>query len=283
MIEHEKYQHEDIEALLMSKTFSELLDEEKAYIMQHVHDEAEYTALRELLLQMHDLSFDSEMKDPPESLETALLHGFAENAEKVRGYTKRFAPWMAWAIAASVVGICLIIFWPFSNQQETAEVQPLDSTNQGQQSTGDSLSTGEAPKPVISLPNVSLPQNVESLFAQITPASTPSAPSIADRLYDYESDAVVEVPAEGKSVVGERPIAEQDVSAPTEEVLSTTSSAPTVAETKSVSLRLTEDVADTNENLQPAESSQDTRKRKRNPEAMNISQSKKLRLLLRAD
>ena len=36
MSEHETYRHEDIEALLMSKAFGELLAEEKAFVMQHV-------------------------------------------------------------------------------------------------------------------------------------------------------------------------------------------------------------------------------------------------------
>ena len=42
---NKQYQSEDMEMLLMQKEFSELLPEEKAFVLTHIEDEEEYLSL----------------------------------------------------------------------------------------------------------------------------------------------------------------------------------------------------------------------------------------------
>ena len=291
MSEHEIYQHEDIEALLMSKAFGELLSEERSFVLQHLQNEEEYNSLRRLLLEMHELSFDAELKDPPESLETALLHGFAENAEKVRGYKQRFAPWMGWAVAASVVGFFVIFFWPTPNRQEQASVEQK-STNEQEQAPATATPKQEAPKPAVEVPNVVLPSEVENLLAQVVPATTPAPPAYATSVYEYEDalksvslteEAVAEsdmadeyAPVEMDAGKYEAPVAVQE---------DVTMSAPPAA-AQSAEKESLISVESTSKKIVTAETKalgKANRKKLRNPEVMKLSQSKKLKSLLRSE
>jgi len=293
MSEHEIYQHEDIEALLMSKAFDELLHEEKAFVLQHVQNEEEYNSLRKLLLEMQELSFDAELKDPPESLETALLHGFAENAEKVRGYKRRFAPWMGWAVAASVVGFFVIFFWPTPNRDEHASVEQKNTKEQQEeQSPATEAPKQEAPKPAVEVPKVVLPSEVENLLAQVVTATTPVPPSYATSVYEYEDalksvslteEAVAEsdmadeyAPVEMEEGKYETPVAVREdaaMSAPPAAVQSAEKESVAVAESKAKKVVTSETKALGKAN----------RKKLRNPEVMKLSQSKKLKTLLRSE
>jgi len=295
MSENEPYRHEDIEALLMSKTFGELLGEEKAFVMQHVQNEEEYNSLRSLLLQMHELSFDAELKDPPESLETALLHGFAENAEKVRGYKQRFSPWMGWAIAATVVGFCVLFFWPKSERVETAEVEQKSDVQSGEEEKPSSdAPKKEEPKPAVEVPTVTLPADVESLLAQVVPATIPQAPAYAESLYEYEDalkavslteEAIDESASESEFApveidnadVQSGQLAKEDVA------MSAPPAAAGEVESESLSLSSTQvksvkKISDETKALGKA-----NRKKSRNPEVLKLSQSKKLKALLRSE
>ena len=50
----ERYQPEDIEALLHERGFDELLDEERAFVLRHLSGRDEYEAMRSLLQHTHD-------------------------------------------------------------------------------------------------------------------------------------------------------------------------------------------------------------------------------------
>ena len=66
----ETYGPEDIEQLLLSKDFSELYPEEKAYILLHMEDEAEYNSLR---LMLRDVSSSKDDINPPVAMRDALI------------------------------------------------------------------------------------------------------------------------------------------------------------------------------------------------------------------
>lgn len=290
MSENDLYRHEDIEALLMSKAFSELLPEEKTFVLQHVGDAAEYTSMRELLLEMHALSFDAELKDAPESLETALLHGFAEHAEKERGYKHRFSPWMGWAIAASAVGFCVIFFWPAGEKQQTAEVkvERAPDTDQKQEEK-EGVAPPVAPKPAVAVPNVVLPAEVERLLAEVVLATIPSTPKYVTELYEYEdalkSVSLTEEETSDSDVPAEYAPAEADSYTSKEEV--------SVVEDQASSARPSS-VNPPEKSMSEAESLQRVatnakalgkanRKKIRNPDVLKLSQAKKLKALLRSE
>ena len=292
MSENTSYRHEDIEALLMSKSFHELLDEEKSFVIQHIPSEEEYESMRELLLEMHDLSFDAELKDPPESLETALFHGFTEHTQKVRSYQPRFAPWMGWAIAASVLCAALIFFWPnFKSEDLASTEEAVEASGNQQQPSSDSLSVEEA-KPVIEVPSVVLPSEVENLLAQVVNPATPEAPSNAD--YVYESDestmavgasdlseeklaTVTEAPAEESdmAVTQSGSVGKEDMAMSPAPAAARTTQAETLSTTETMASKKT--VAKTEAAAKP------NRKKIRNPEVMRLSQSKRLKSLLRSE
>ncbi len=53
MERRELYQPEDIEQLLLERSYDELLDEERAFVLQHLNGRSEYEHMRALLLRMH--------------------------------------------------------------------------------------------------------------------------------------------------------------------------------------------------------------------------------------
>jgi hypothetical protein len=279
----------------MSKPFNELLHEEKSFVLQHLSNEAEYTSLRDLLLEMHELSFDAELKDPPESLETALLHGFAEHAEKERGYRYRFAPWMGWAIAATVVGFCVLFFWPASEHTETAfhEQTQQKDTDTNKESASPSIEKSE-PRSAVTVPAVMLPSDVERLLAEVVPASTPAAPPFAASLYEYE-DAVKSVrltellSAEEEDVLDFAPADESaysvaEIPVSTED-LRTVSPAVANVERKNAAASETarEETSTSRITAETKVLGKANRKKRRNPDVLKLSQTKKLKSLLRSE
>jgi hypothetical protein len=46
-----KYDPEDIESLMMHKHFTELLPDEREFVLKHIDSESEYEHLRETLMQ----------------------------------------------------------------------------------------------------------------------------------------------------------------------------------------------------------------------------------------
>lgn len=65
MERREQYDPEDIESLLYERSFDELLEEERAYVLRHLSGRAEYEAMRTLLL---DLRADDAQAPPLEPL-----------------------------------------------------------------------------------------------------------------------------------------------------------------------------------------------------------------------
>jgi hypothetical protein len=291
MSENEVYRHEDIEALLMSKAFDELLSEEREYVMQHVQNEQEYTALRSLLLEMHQLSFDAELKDPPESLETALFSGFAENAEKVRGYKQRFAPWMGWAVAASVIGFCVLFFWPKSERVETAEVEQKTDvpSTEPEKPSGETPKQTE-PKPAVQIPTVVLPADVENLFAQVVQASTPEPPGFAENVYEYEdalnavslTEEAAEEPASAEEF-SPAEIKETSAGSTVQEDVAMNAAPAAARAQEAETLSSTGVKTVTKISAETKALGKANRKKTRNPEVLKLSQSRKLKSFLRSE
>jgi len=276
MNEQDTYRFEDIEALLMSKRFDELLDEERSFILQHVQDAAEYASMRDMLLQMHELSFSNDMQEPPEALHTALLHGFAEHAERERGFRPRFAPWMGWAIAATVVGFVVIFFAPMWKTTETAQVeQATPPPAPIQQTTPDTAS-------------VVIPSDAEKLYAALPEAAIPTAPERVEDIYNYEETVKTVILTAQEEQVFEAP-AEMDelAGALTEDMaLAKESAAPQVAKQESSTEAETKSLSETKAERLTTAASKDLiapKKKRRNPDVRKLSQTQQLMKLLRPE
>jgi len=276
MNEQDTYRFEDIEALLMSKRFDELLDEERSFILQHVQDGAEYASMRDMLLQMHELSFSNDMQEPPEALHTALLHGFAEHAERERGFRPRFAPWMGWAIAATVVGFVVVFFAPMWKTTETARVeQSTPPPAPIQQTTPDTAS-------------VVIPSDAEKLYAALPEAAIPTAPETVEDIYNYEETVKTVILTAQEEDVFEAP-AEMDESGESlkeDMALSKVSAAPQAAKEESETQAETKSLSETTVQRLTTAKSKDLiapKKKRRNPDVRKLSQTQQLMKLLRPE
>jgi len=276
MNEQDTYRFEDIEALLMSKRFDELLDEERSFILQHVQDAAEYASMRDMLLQMHELSFSNDMQEPPEALHTALLHGFAEHAQRERGFRPRFAPWMGWAIAATVVGFVVIFFAPMWKTTETAQVeQATPPPAPIQQTTPDTAS-------------VVIPSDAEKLYAALPEAAIPTAPETVEDIYNYEETVKTVILTAQEEDVFEAPAEMEDPGESLTEdmALSKVSAAPQAAKEEASAVAEAESLAGKKAVRTTSAVSKDLiapKKKRRNPDVRKLSQTQQLMKLLRPE
>ncbi len=67
-----KYDPEDIESLMLNKSFNELLPEEKTFVLKHLASETEYDSMRMLLLQSVS-TFQSSQTGPPKEMKQRLM------------------------------------------------------------------------------------------------------------------------------------------------------------------------------------------------------------------
>ncbi|MFK7756506.1 MAG: hypothetical protein AB8B53_06190 [Flavobacteriales bacterium] len=97
MSDQNRYDPEDLELLLQSKTFSELLPEEKAFVLQHVENDAEYDSIRETLLNLELLSeLDLAIAPKPETKHNLMQAFEAAHAPKALPEDKEPSKLTAW-------------------------------------------------------------------------------------------------------------------------------------------------------------------------------------------
>jgi hypothetical protein len=76
MDRRERYDPEDIEILMQERSFDELLEEERAYVLRHVSDRAEYEAMRSLLIHMRDDARDQEPIEADPAIRANVMQAF---------------------------------------------------------------------------------------------------------------------------------------------------------------------------------------------------------------
>jgi len=144
------YQPEDLERLLRTKSFSGLLPEERAFVLQHVSNDKEFNELKMLLGNIE--SSEHEMQDPPAAVWKNLKKEF--NAHK----PSRFKVWLnflfpplpKWSgfrtVSFSLVGMAAVVgaivwFVPSENDSnQLASVQDNSNSNSIPKTTNDTVS-----------------------------------------------------------------------------------------------------------------------------------------------
>lgn len=101
-MENKMYQTEDIEVLLLQKEFQELLPEERAFILEHIQDEKEYTRMRNLLFQMIEMETD-ELPDGPDQRVKQNLDALFIDQNKSRPLWRSIPFWSISGIAAVLI------------------------------------------------------------------------------------------------------------------------------------------------------------------------------------
>jgi hypothetical protein len=138
MNEHFKYDPEDIESLMLHKSFDDLLADEKTFVLKHLTSKAEYEYLRSTLLQTMD-DFSSEEFLPPPGLKQNLVQEFRKK-HKQPGFTVwlngLFAaatprpiylqPYFQLAVVSVVVVIGAYLFFDKPETQTMAVEQKID-------------------------------------------------------------------------------------------------------------------------------------------------------------
>lgn len=80
------YDPNDLEALMMHKSFSELFDDERLFALQHVEDEAEYTSMRNMLLELHSINVSEGFNEEvPTDIRSQIVHEVFEANDKRTG------------------------------------------------------------------------------------------------------------------------------------------------------------------------------------------------------
>jgi hypothetical protein len=101
MDRRERYDPEDIEALLAERTFDELLPEERAYVLRHLSGRDEYEAMRTLLRHMRSVPRDQPPIEAHPGTRNAVLEAFrahhtaADRKPRPRIWLNALAAWLA--------------------------------------------------------------------------------------------------------------------------------------------------------------------------------------------
>lgn len=81
MERRELYDPEDIESLLSERSFDELLEEERAYVLRHLSGREEYEAMRSLLLDLRDTERDAKPLEPDAGVRDRVLQVFRDQQQ----------------------------------------------------------------------------------------------------------------------------------------------------------------------------------------------------------
>lgn len=153
MERRELYDPEDIESLLSERSFDELLEEERAYVLRHLSGREEYEAMRSLLLDLRDTERDAEPLEPDAGVRDRVLQVFRDQQQPrwrvwlnsvgplvmPRDLTNLWRPALAFGTLALlvVVGIWVVNFTGGKKNTELAEVRrPEVPTKASEESTG---------------------------------------------------------------------------------------------------------------------------------------------------
>jgi hypothetical protein len=104
MERREQYDPEDIESLLYERSFDELLEEERAYVLRHLSGRAEYEAMRTLLLELRTNDAQAPPLEPLPSVRANVMEAFR---------AQRQPQWRIWlnsiggVLVASCTGLCV--------------------------------------------------------------------------------------------------------------------------------------------------------------------------------
>lgn len=145
MDRRERYDPEDIEILMQERSFDELLEEERAYVLRHVSDRAEYEAMRGLLMHMREDARDHDPIEADPSIRANVLQAFRNEQQPqwriwLNSVGAALFPEEAkamWRPALALGGLALVVVLSVvlvrqfgTGPQELAEIRPAKTTEQ---------------------------------------------------------------------------------------------------------------------------------------------------------
>jgi hypothetical protein len=169
---NKQYQSEDIETLLIQKEFSELLPEEKDFVLSHLESETEYTRMRNVLFQLIEMD-SNDIPDGPDERVKNNLDALFNDSSKKRTLWQSIPFWSISGIAAVLV----IGFFYFRNTQPAIEqVAFADNKVKSDTSLTKSTDSEKASSNEINKENTQLITPIvmeESILDEVTDAAPP--------------------------------------------------------------------------------------------------------------
>ena len=131
MERRELYEPEDIEQLLIERSYDELLEEERAFVLRHLSGRDEYEAMRALLLKVHDDDGAAEPIDAEPSVRAHVLDVFrAEQRPQWRIWLNSVHAFLLpkeasamWRPALALGSVALVVFFVVNGTLTKDEVE----------------------------------------------------------------------------------------------------------------------------------------------------------------
>ncbi len=211
----ERYDPEDLEALLSERTFDELLAEERAFVLRHVADRTEYDTLRTTLAQVRAHGRPGPMIIADPEVRDRVLEAFREARRPAwRIWLNSVGTWLMppkpafyWRPALALGTLALLIavgiaVWapvPDDRQEGLAELKPApppEPASPAKNTDPGLTKTGEQPSSSAGAGAQSLTEQAPAKTEVLHTATTDG---------DMDGSAMAEVPAEADRAMEEEP------------------------------------------------------------------------------
>lgn len=197
-----KYDPEDLESLILHKHFSELLQDEREFVLKHIDSETEYEHLRETLMQSMT-AFNEEEFTPPPALKRDLMNQFNRHHRQQPIWTvwlnslfavsKNRPFYLQPAFQLASLSIILVVGGYFLFNQVDVNPVAVEQSPEDRQ---------ETPVETMRKDNV----ETETLVEPEVLNETPAAPQQSDHYVEEQEDLEISVTEERDEVQAEKAI-----------------------------------------------------------------------------
>ena len=212
------YQPNDIEVLIKNKSFSELLPDEKEFVLQHISSEEEFNQLKQLWFSIESEEMD--MQNPPKHIWNNLRNEFKKEKQQGSAYTVWLNSVRAWWInlntfrqlSLSLASVALILsgVWLTFQQPENTgvyatlqenQIEIIPDTIQSNENTNQSsLKMKESPLAENNIPEVPSTNMIEVENSE----NLHDVEAVQDLPYP-ENDGLIQIKAESNSNLNQAP------------------------------------------------------------------------------
>ncbi len=214
------YDPEDMEALMLNKSFDELLPDERTFVLQHLSGEQEYESMRQLLFLSME-SMQESKPQPPGALKERVMHDFREHRQT---QTQRYIwlnfmtqvwvafksrPVMQIATACAVLIFVVVLWNPFQGDSKLAESIVKEQKDKSE--AAKKMENKSAEKPAAKLENEinqDLETETKTSSTEISP--TPPLPESPMEEFVAVEEDFTEIEDSNYSAVNVAPVAASD-------------------------------------------------------------------------
>ena len=212
------YQPNDIEVLIKNKSFSELLPDEKEFVLQHISSEEEFNQLKQLWFSIESEEMD--MQDPPKHIWKNLRNQFRKEQQQKNAFTIWLNSVRTWwmnlntfgqmSLAMASVALILSGVWLTFQQPENTgvyatlqenQIEIIPDTIQSNENTNQSsLKMKESPLAENNIPEVPSTNIIAAENSEVAP----NIDAIQESTYP-ENDGPIQVKSESNSNLNDTP------------------------------------------------------------------------------